>query len=180
MRHRKHHHSLGVKKEHRSALLANLASALIRHGRIRTTLAKAKALRPFVEKAITLAKKAASTEDIAKRLHLRRLALARLRDESAARILFNEKAGEFKNRSGGYTRIYKLIPRKGDAAEQGLIELMPASEEGQQSSQSAKRVPASKGVTTEKGSVVKTAAPSTLPVADKAKEAINPKKTAGE
>ena len=143
MRHRKHQHTLGVKKEHRSALLANLASALIRHGRIQTTLAKAKALRPFVEKIITFAKKAAAAQDKAQKLHLRRLALARLRDESAARILFNERAEEFKNRDGGYTRIYKLVPRKGDAAERGLIELIPASDKGYRN-ESKRRKPASK------------------------------------
>lgn len=134
MRHRKHNHQLGVKKEHRTALVANLASSLIQHGRIRTTLAKAKALRPFVEKIITLAKKAAVANDQARSLHFRRLALSRVRNEDAVRILFNEKVEAFTKREGGYTRIYKLVPRIGDAAPMAIIELIAASDEGHRSS----------------------------------------------
>ena len=123
MRHQKHRHSLGVKKEHRSALLANLASSLIKHGRIRTTTAKAKALRPFVERIVTLAKKG----DI----HRRRLALSRLRDESAVTKLFNERSSDFSKREGGYTRIYKLAEaRLGDAADMAIIEFVGAGDEG--------------------------------------------------
>jgi len=124
MRHQKHKHILGVKKAHRSALMANLAVALIKEGRIKTTLSKAKALRPFIEKIITLAKKGTLAD--------RRLAFSRIRSKEAVQILFNEKAEEFKNRSGGYTRIYKLGNRIGDAAEMALIELIPASDEGYQ------------------------------------------------
>ncbi len=134
MRHRKHNHQLGVKKEHRIALVANLAEALIKHGRIRTTLAKAKAVRPFVEKIITLAKKAAVVGDKAKSLHFHRLALSRLRNEDTVRILFNEKVEEFTKRVGGYTRIYKLLPRIGDAAQMATIELIPASDQGYKNS----------------------------------------------
>jgi large subunit ribosomal protein L17 len=130
MRHKKHRHILGVKKEHRSALLSNLASSLIIHGRIKTTLAKAKALRPFAEKLITLAKRAKTASSAAESLHLRRQAIARLRNPEAVKVLFNEKVDEFLNRSGGYTRIYKVGPRIGDAAEMGLIELIAASDEG--------------------------------------------------
>lgn len=130
MRHKKHRHQLGVKKEHRIALMANLASSLIIHGRIKTTLAKAKALRPFVEKIITLAKKAESSDSPAAAVHYRRQALAKIRNKEALRILFNEKVGEFTNRSGGYTRIYKVGTRIGDAAEMGLIELIAADDEG--------------------------------------------------
>lgn len=130
MRHRKHRHQLGVKKEHREALMANLASAFIRHGRIQTTLAKAKALRPYTERLITLAKRAAETEDTAKKLHLRRQAIARLRDKDAVKLLFDERVQEFLKREGGYTRIYKLVPRAGDAAEIAIIELIAASDEG--------------------------------------------------
>lgn len=110
--------------------MANMAVALITHGRIRTTLAKAKALRPYVEKIITLAKNAleASPE---RAIYLRRLARARLRDKVATQLLFNEKASEFKGRPGGYTRIYKLgEQRRGDAAEMALIELIPGADEG--------------------------------------------------
>jgi large subunit ribosomal protein L17 len=130
MRHQKHRHLLGVKKEHRVALVATLASALIKHRRIQTTLAKAKAVRPFVERAITLAKKAAQTEDKGRKLHYRRLAAARLRDPQAVRDLFDERAAEFLNRAGGYTRIYKLVPRVSDATPVALIELIPAGDEG--------------------------------------------------
>ena len=130
MRHAKHKHTLGLKTQHRSAAMSNLAVALITHGRIQTTLAKAKALRPFVEKVITLAKKANAEEDKAKKLHFRRQALTRVHDPKAMHILFNEKAGEFANRPGGYTRIYKLVPRLGDAADMALIELISADDEG--------------------------------------------------
>lgn len=130
MRHSKHRHVLGVKKEHRTALLANLSAALFKHGRITTTLAKAKALRPFAEKIITLAKKAAATEDAAKKLHYRRLALAKVRDKEAVSELFDRRVQEFLARTGGYTRIYKLGARLGDAAEMAIIELISASDEG--------------------------------------------------
>ena len=105
--------------------MSNLGAALLRHGRIQTTLPKAKALRPFIEKIITLAKKAegASPE---RALHYRRLALARVRDKDAIATLFNERASAFTQRSGGYTRIYKLGTRIGDAAEMAVIQLIPA------------------------------------------------------
>lgn len=130
MRHAKHNHVLGVKKEHRFAMMALLAQAILLHGRIQTTLAKAKALRPFIEKIITLAKKAQAVEDKATKLHYIRLALAKVRDRQAVRKLFNERVKEFENRSGGYTRIYKLWQRTGDAAEMALIELVPANDTG--------------------------------------------------
>ncbi|HZP59661.1 MAG TPA: bL17 family ribosomal protein, partial [Opitutaceae bacterium] len=75
MRHNKHHASLGVTREHRAAMLSNLAASLIKHGRIQTTLAKAKALRPFIEKVITKAKRASAAQEKSAALHLRRLAL---------------------------------------------------------------------------------------------------------
>ena len=125
MRHRKHNHQLGIKTAHRSSLIANLSCSLIENGRIKTTLAKARALRPSIEKAITLAKKAHATDDSSKKLHYRRLAIARLRSKTAVAKLFDELVEQFANRSGGYTRIYKLaIPRLGDAAEMALIEFV--------------------------------------------------------
>jgi large subunit ribosomal protein L17 len=130
MRHLKHRHKLGVKTAHRGALLANMSASLIRHKRIQTTLSKAKALRPFIEKVITLAKKAQATDDPAKKLHYRRLALAEVRDREAVSLLFNERAEEFANRQGGYTRIYKLLARRGDAAEMALIEMIDSDDEG--------------------------------------------------
>ena len=130
MRHSKRRHILGVSSSHRSAMLGNLSVALITHGRIKTTLAKTKALRPFIEKIITLAKKAYQANDAARKLHFRRLAIARVRDKKAVAELFDNKVSEFLNRAGGYTRIYKLGQRVGDAAEMGLIELIDANDEG--------------------------------------------------
>ena len=130
MRHQKHRHSLGVKKEHRQAIMASLASALFRHDKIQTTLGYAKALRPFAEKMITLAKKAAATDDSAKKLHFRRQALSQIRDESAVHFLFADKVSKFLKREGGYTRIYKLVKRVGDAADMAIIELIEADDMG--------------------------------------------------
>lgn len=138
MRHGNHRHQLGVSKSHRTALVANLAVALFTHGRIETTLAKAKALRPFAEKVITLAKKAAATENPAEKLHYRRLAISRIRDPKAVALLFDTKVQEFTGRLGGYTRIYKLIPRRGDAASMALIDLIEASDEGYKSTRKKK------------------------------------------
>jgi large subunit ribosomal protein L17 len=125
MRHRKHNHQLGVKSAHRVSLVANLSCSLIEHGRIKTTLAKARALRPAVEKLITLAKKAHGSEDSARKMHFRRLAIARLRNKKAVTKLFDELVNQFVSRKGGYTRIYKLaLPRLGDAADMALIEFV--------------------------------------------------------
>jgi large subunit ribosomal protein L17 len=131
MRHNKHHSSLGVTREHRAAMLSNLAASLITHGRIKTTLTKARALRPFIEKVITKAKKAAVQTEKPAALQLRRLALRDVRDEQAVTLLFNEKYKEFANRAGGYTRIYKLGPQRiSDAAELALIEFVKAEDVG--------------------------------------------------
>ena len=129
MRHRKHNHQLGVKTAHRASLLANLSCSLIENGRIKTTLAKARALRPFIEKVITLAKNAYSNEDISKKIHYRRLAISRLRDKKSVAKLFDELVDQFSSRNGGYTRIYKLAwLRLGDAADMALIEFVEEPE----------------------------------------------------
>ena len=130
MRHSNKRHKLGVSGPHRSAMMGNLAVALIQHGRIETTLPKARALRPFIEKIITLAKKAEKANDAARKLHFRRLAIARVRDKHAVAKLFDELVTEFTERSGGYTRIYKLGQRIGDAAEMALIEFVDGNDEG--------------------------------------------------
>lgn len=130
MRHSKRRHILGVTGPHRSAMMGNLSVALITHGRIETTLAKAKALRPFIEKVVTLAKKAEQANDAARKLHFRRLAISRVRDKKAVAKLFDERASEFTERCGGYTRIYKIGQRVGDAAEMALIEFIDAADEG--------------------------------------------------
>lgn len=141
MRHNKHHASLGVTREHRESMLSNLAASLITHGRIKTTLTKAKALRPFIEKVITKAKKASAKTEKKDAIHLRRLALRDVRDENAVTLLFNEKYKDFANRNGGYTRIYKLGSRTSDAAEMALIEFVKADDPGYKKS----RKPAKKG-----------------------------------
>jgi large subunit ribosomal protein L17 len=145
MRHNKHHASLGVSVEHRRAMLSNMAASLITHGRIETTLAKAKALRPFIEKVITKAKQAAAKSEKKDALHLRRLALSDVRDETAITKLFNETYKEFATRNGGYTRIYKLgQQRLGDAAEMALIEFVKADDQGYKKSKTKKSAKAKK------------------------------------
>jgi len=114
MRHRNKTSKLKRTASHRRALLANLSCSLIQHGRIKTTLGKAKALRPVVEKLVTLAKR----DD----LHSRRLAVAFLRDKEAMKKLFADVAPAAKNRQGGYTRITKLGSRMSDSAPMAYIE----------------------------------------------------------
>lgn len=128
-------------------MLSNLGASLIKHGRIETTLTKAKALRPFIEKVITKAKKAAVAKEKADAIHLRRVALTDIRDESAITLLFNEKVKQFEKRNGGYTRIYKLGPQRvGDAAELALIEFVAADDQGyKKPKKAAKKSGAKKG-----------------------------------
>ena len=151
MRHNKHHASLGVTVEHRRSMMSNMAASLITHGRIKTTLTKAKALRPFIEKIITKAKKAGAIARVdgnkldSKALHLRRLALSDVRDETAVTLLFNEKYKDFESRSGGYTRIYKLgAQRQSDAAELALIEFVKADDPGYKKSKGGRKSKAKK------------------------------------
>jgi len=116
MRHRKGPAKLGRTSTHRQAMLANMAVALVKHEQIVTTLPKAKALRPVVEKLITLAKKGD--------LSSRRLAIARLRDEAMVRKLFSTLAERYNERLGGYTRVLKAGFRYGDDAPMAVIELV--------------------------------------------------------
>jgi large subunit ribosomal protein L17 len=118
MRHRVAHRKLGRVTPHRTALLRNLATALFERERIRTTLMKAKELRPYAEKLITLAKRDAD------RLHARRLVLRDIRDETVVKKLFDDLGARFAARAGGYTRILRLGPRKGDGAEMAILELL--------------------------------------------------------
>ena len=140
MRHLKHHFQLSVKQEHRRSLMANLASQLFLHEKIKTTLIKAKALRPFSERIITLAKRAALSEKPEQKLHYRRLAIARIRNEVAVKKLFDETVSQFLKRDGGYTRIYKLMSRVGDGAPMALIQLVEAPSEKRRSAKRAKVV----------------------------------------
>jgi large subunit ribosomal protein L17 len=114
MRHRRNTTKLKRTASHRRSLLANLACGLIEHGKIKTTLGKAKALRPVAEKLITLAKR----DD----LHSRRLAIAFLQQKETVKKLFAEVAPASKDRQGGYCRITKLGPRTSDAAPMAIIE----------------------------------------------------------
>ena len=114
MRHLKRTAKLGRTSEHRNAMLANLVCSLITHKRVTTTLAKAKAARSVAEKMVTLGKKGT--------IHHRRLAVARLHQQDAAKILFKEIAPAFKDRNGGYTRIIKMNQRNGDSAQKAILE----------------------------------------------------------
>ena len=116
MRHHRSGRKLGRDASHRKALYSNLTGALIEHGRIKTTQAKAKAVKPFAEQMITLGKRGD--------LHARRLALAELRSQDVVHQLFADVAPRFADRAGGYTRIVKLGPRLGDAAEMVYLELV--------------------------------------------------------
>ncbi len=116
MRHRKKGRQLSRTASHREALLRNMATSLFRHGRISTTTAKAKELRPYAEKLITLAKRGD--------LHARRLAARRIADRDVLFQLFDTIGPRYAERPGGYTRILKLGHRQGDGAELALIELV--------------------------------------------------------
>ena len=116
MRHRKKGKELSRTATHRKALLRNLATSLFRHERIETTTAKAKELRPYAERLITLARRG----DV----HSLRLAGRKIQDREVLGKLFKDIAPRFGERPGGYTRILKLGHRKGDAAEMSLIELV--------------------------------------------------------
>jgi large subunit ribosomal protein L17 len=118
MRHRVAHRKLGRVTPHRTALLRNLATALFERERIKTTLVKAKELRPYAERLITLAKR---NDD---RLHARRLVLRDIRDGEVVKKLFDSLGARFATRAGGYTRILRLGPRKGDGAEMAILELL--------------------------------------------------------
>jgi large subunit ribosomal protein L17 len=119
MRHLKRTAKLGRTGEHRNAMLANLVCSLIKHKRVTTTLAKAKAARSVAEKMVTLGKKGS--------IHSRRLAAARLHQEDAVKILFTEIAPAQKERHGGYTRIIRLGQRQGDAGQRAILEWVDIS-----------------------------------------------------
>ena len=125
MRHNVAHRKLGRVTEHRLALLRNQAIALLRHEQIETTMPKAKELRPFVERLITIAKRGvAAGEANGKTLHARRLVLAELPDSEVVGKLFDTLAPRFAERPGGYTRILRVGFRRGDSAEVAHVELV--------------------------------------------------------
>ena len=131
MRHQRKGKKLGRDSAHRKALYSNLAGALIEHGRIKTTEAKAKAVKPIAEKMITLGRRG----DI----HARRQATAFLRSQDVVHKLFSEVAPRFKDRPGGYSRIIRLGPRPGDAAEMVYLELVDFSPEEQAEEKAERR-----------------------------------------
>jgi large subunit ribosomal protein L17 len=121
MRHGSGHKKLGRTASHRQAMFANMAASLIKHEQIVTTLPKAKALRPVVERLVTLAKKGD--------LGSRRLVIARMRDETQTKKLFDTLAPRYANRAGGYTRVLKAGFRHGDNAPLAVIEFVDRDEE---------------------------------------------------
>ena len=121
MKHRRSGRKLGRDASHRKALYANLASALIEHGRIKTTAAKAKEVKPVAEQMITLGRRGG--------VHARRQALAYLRSQDVVHALFSDVGPRFADRPGGYTRIVRIGPRPGDAAEMVYLELVDFSPE---------------------------------------------------
>jgi large subunit ribosomal protein L17 len=123
MRHRVFGYKLSRSKDERTALRRNLVKQLFTHERIRTTRAKANAVRGQAERLITLAKRGNAAGD-AQMVHARRLAAARLSDAGTVKKLFDDIAPRFQERPGGYTRIVKLGPRMGDAAEMVILELV--------------------------------------------------------
>jgi large subunit ribosomal protein L17 len=134
MRHGKKTRKLGRTREHREAMMANMAASLLTHRRIQTTLPKAKAIRPFVDKLATLAKRGD--------LSARRLAAARVRDAKALKALFDEHATHWGDRDSGFTRIVRIGPRKGDGAEMAQVELLvpaPEVKEGKKGKTAAKK-----------------------------------------
>ena len=137
MRHKVDTFKIGRSGAHRRAMLANMASSLFEHGRIETTLVKAKELRRFAEKLITIAKK--------NDLHRRRIAVSRLRDKTMTKKLFDEIAPGYAERIGGYTRILKLAQRRGDAAEMCIIMLVePGTPEKKNNNKKTETKPTSK------------------------------------
>ncbi len=116
MKHRAGHRKLNRTSEHRIATLRNLATALFTHGRITTTVTKAKELRPFAERLITKAR--------ADTVHARRIVAKDLHDRTLVKRLFDDIAPRYAQRPGGYTRILRCGPRRGDAAEMAIIELV--------------------------------------------------------
>src|SRR4051812_38844042 len=190
MRHLKAHRKLGRPTEHRISLLRNLATSLVnsREDRIVTTLPKAKELRPFIEKAITLSRRAASLEGNGaevQSVHLRRQAASyfhagnfrratttrrgqipppRSAGVAALKRLFDELGERYKDRPGGYTRIIKMGRRAGDGAELAIIEFVDNAREKE--AQTATRKKATKGSSKKKSSETKTAAGDTAETKD--------------
>lgn len=129
MNHNKSYRKLGRRTDHRLAMMKNMTISLIKSEQIETTVTRAKELRKFIEKAITLGKKyntcnLENADEAARAIHLRRQAFAFLRNEEAVSKLFKEISPKYMERNGGYTRIIKTAVRRGDSAELAIIELV--------------------------------------------------------
>jgi large subunit ribosomal protein L17 len=176
MRHRKAHRKLGRVADHRIAMFRNQAHALIKYEHIETTVPRAKELRPFVERLITIAKRgnAAGGDASGKVLHARRLVVRDLPDQDVVRKLFDTIAPRFAGRPGGYTRIIRLGYRRGDSAEVAQLELVGSEFDPKAAAKETKaaEAPKPKGV----GSRLRAAAER---LRGKKEEDAEPKKTAG-
>ena len=152
MRHRVAHRKLGRVSEHRLATLRNQATMLLRHERIDTTLAKAKELRPFVERLITVAKRGiVDGDETARALHARRLVARDIADKRIAGKLFGTIAPRFAERPGGYTRVLHLGRRQGDSAEIAQIELVGSEYDPSQDRDAGDAAPAEAAAPKKKG-----------------------------
>ena len=177
MRHRVAGRKLGRTSEHRLAMLRNMSTALFEREKIKTTLAKAKALRPFAEKLVTMSKR--------ETLHARRQVLRHIKDPKVVAKLFDSLSARYAQRPGGYTRIIKLGPRRGDHAEMAIVELVgaedvtaggAAEEEGKKATKEkgTKKTATKKKAATKKTAKKKTAAKATEPKAAKKPAAKKP------
>jgi large subunit ribosomal protein L17 len=147
MRHRVGHRKLGRVTEHRISMLRNQATALLRHERIETTVPKAKELRPFVERLITIAKRGLAGGDAnGKTLHARRLVLQDIQDRQVVGKLFETIAPRFEARPGGYTRILRIGYRRGDSAEKAQIELVGSEYDPNAATEKTEETAKAKGV----------------------------------
>jgi large subunit ribosomal protein L17 len=147
MRHRVGHRKLGRVTEHRISMLRNQATALLRHERIETTVPKAKELRPFVERLITIAKRGLAGGDAnGKTLHARRLVLQDIQDREVVGKLFETIAPRFEARPGGYTRILRIGYRRGDSAEKAQIELVGSEYDPNAATEKTEETAKGKGV----------------------------------
>ena len=143
MRHGNAHRKLNRTQSHRKAMFANMAASLIKHEQIVTTLPKAKELKPIADKLVTLAKKAAATDDASKKLHYRRQAISQVRDVQMVGKLFDSLGERYAGRDGGYTRVVKAGFRYGDNAPRAVIEFVDRDEtaKGQDSGPTAEATP---------------------------------------
>jgi large subunit ribosomal protein L17 len=163
MRHRNSGRQLSRNSSHRHAMLRNMATSLLRHETIRTTVPKAKELRRVVEPLITLAK----ADSLAKR----RVAYSRLRDEGVVEKLFTDLGPRFKARAGGYTRILKMEPRPGDSADMALMQLVELAAAPVENAEDSKAAKAPKKSKSKKGAAGDEAEATAAPKRRKAKAA---------